>query len=234
MIKIIDDNDQFIIATKPSGVDFHNCEDTPGFFTSLQNLVNQKLYPVHRLDKVTSGILVFAKTKKIAVDLNNQFQNGQISKCYLALAKGKPKKKQGYIKGDMERGRRGSWKLLRSMNNPAITQFNSYLIEPGLRLYLLHPITGRTHQLRVAMKSISVPIFGDRLYGGNDSDDLEFDRCYLHSFYISFQVDGKRYDYSALPDKGELFIAYIDKIGSMTKDYIEKQSRLDITDDALN
>ena len=110
-------------------------------------------------------------------------------KTYLALGTDKPSKKQGWIKGDMEKSRRGTWKLMRSMENPAVTKFNSHSLEPGLRLFVLHPHTGKTHQLRVAMKSLGSPILGDTLYGGKPAS-----RMFLHAWKIKFDYQDQTFE----------------------------------------
>ena len=92
-------------------------------------------------------MLLFALNPQSASALAQQFAAKTMRKTYLALATDKPSKKQGWIKGDMEKSRRGAWKLMRSMENPAITEFDSHSLEPGLRLFVLHPHTGKTHQL---------------------------------------------------------------------------------------
>jgi tRNA pseudouridine32 synthase/23S rRNA pseudouridine746 synthase len=153
---------------------------------------------------VTSGLLVFAKTPEVNRALSMQFEQRQIEKYYLALSVRKPKKKQGKVLGDMARGRRGSWKLLTSRENPAITQFFSSAAQPGQRLFLLKPTTGKTHQLRVALKSIGAPIAGDALYGGDDSQE-PFDRTYLHAYALAFTLEGEKHQFVSVPTQGALF-----------------------------
>ena len=86
----------------------------------------------------------------------------------------------------MGKARNGSYRLLRTLDNPAITRFWSRLDTSfGERLFLLKPHTGKTHQLRVAMKSLGAPIFGDTRYGGDEAD-----RTYLHAWALEFN-DGQ-------------------------------------------
>lgn len=97
------------------------------------------------------------------------------------------------------------FKLLRTKENPAITQFFSTSVGDGLRLYLLKPLSGKTHQLRVALASLGVPILGDALYGSDVSD-----RCYLHAYCLHFRYqyeDGSWHDYEYfdIPQQGEVF-----------------------------
>ncbi len=158
------------------------------------------LYMVHRLDKVTSGVMVFALNAEVAADLAEQFKQREVVKYYLALSDRKPRRKQGAIVGDMEKARRGGWKLLHSKQNPAVTQFFSASVKPGLRLFIVKPSTGKTHQIRVALKSEGSPILGDGIYGSTKSD-----RTYLHAFSLAFKVKGENYRFSCLPDESENF-----------------------------
>ena len=100
----------------------------------------------------------------------------------------------------MERGRRGSWLLTRSMNNPAITWFESYGLGDGLRLFVVQPKTGKTHQIRVALKSLGSPIIGDEWYGAPPAD-----RVYLHAAQLKFPFQQQRWCFSAWPTQGLLF-----------------------------
>ncbi len=83
--------------------------------------------------------------------------------------------------------------LLRTLGNPAVTRFDSVPLpgrRPGLRAYLLKPGTGRTHQLRVAMKSLGAPVLGDERYAAKAAASRE-ERCYLHCAALRFLFDGK-------------------------------------------
>ncbi len=200
MFSICAHHSDFIVAYKPEGVDVHTCEGTAGFFVQLENQLGEKLYPVHRLDKVTSGLIVVGRSSESASVLAAAFRRREVQKFYLAIADKKPKKKQGAVVGDMERSRRGTWKLTPATDNPAITQFFSYALADGLRLFLLKPATGKTHQLRVATKSLGSPILGDALYGGTASD-----RVYLHAYGLGFCYAGIAYTYLQPPLAGQAF-----------------------------
>ena len=174
-----------VVINKPAGISFHSDNDQAGLVVQLSEQLQQKLWPVHRLDKVTSGILLFATNEKSAAFFSQQFSQRQVQKRYLAVSSLKPKKKQGWVKGDMNKSRNGSWKLLRSQENPAITRFVSHFDDQQQkRLFLLSPTTGKTHQLRVAMKSLSAAIDGDQRYSGQPSD-----RTYLHAYALRFQEE---------------------------------------------
>lgn len=206
-LTIIDNQADFLIINKPQGMGFHD-EDLigSGFFSTIKaqlkrQLLLTELYPVHRLDKMTSGLIIVAKNSTTARAFQQMFEQHQVEKYYLAIAEGKPKKKQGLIKGDMEKSRRGMWKLLRSMNNPAISQFLSFPNIPKQRLYLIKPHSGKTHQIRVALNSIGVPILGDPLY----STGKKSDRGYLHAFALKFSLNNQQFQYCIAPNTGDYF-----------------------------
>ncbi len=199
----------FIVINKPIGVSVHKDNEETGLTTQLaEQLGVKQVWLVHRLDKVTSGLLILALNRETAVTFSQFFANHQIQKTYWALATEKPKKKQGKIVGDMARSRNSTWKLCHSKQNPAITQFQSDSIEPKLRHFILQPKTGKTHQLRVAMKSLGSPILGDRLYGGEPSD-----RVYLHAYQLDFNYQGQTFCINCLPEEGVIW----DKIQLIAK-----------------
>ncbi len=201
-IAILDETQHFVVVDKPPGIAVHVEDERAGLLVVLaKQLECDKLYPVHRLDKETSGLLLVAKTQTAASELSQQFQLQQVKKTYLAIAAGKPKKKMGWVKGDMVKARDGSWKLTRTMEKPALTWFDSAgLGGDRLRLYLVKPETGKTHQIRVALKSQGVPILGDSRYGG-----IEADRMYLHALDLAFDFQQQHYRYRRLPQQGEHF-----------------------------
>ncbi|MEH6823621.1 MAG: TIGR01621 family pseudouridine synthase [Motiliproteus sp.] len=203
--QLIDIQPGFVVISKSAGVAFHSQDGQPGLVPQVEaELGLGKLYPLHRLDNLTSGLLLLARDAESAELINREFRQRRVEKYYLALSDRKPAKKQGQVCGDMLKGRRGSWKLLKSILNPAKTRFFSYSLSPGIRLFVLKPLTGRTHQLRVMMKSIGAPVLGDgRYYPGESSHDP--DRGYLHAYALSFDFSGERYTYSVPPSQGALF-----------------------------
>jgi tRNA pseudouridine32 synthase/23S rRNA pseudouridine746 synthase len=204
MYSVVKIHKEFLLISKDPGVDFHKGSKSIGLVEVVKSdLGIKELYTLHRLDRITSGLLLFARNRDVARDLAGQFQKKLVGKYYLALSDHRPKKKQGVIKGDMERSRRGGWKLSRSMRNPAITQFFSYPLGDGSRLFIMKPHTGKTHQLRVAMKSISSPVLGDPVYHRNEGD--KSDRAYLHSYGMIFFMKGRNYQFVNLPDQGVHF-----------------------------
>ena len=201
-IPILFTHEDFIIVDKPIGIEMHSTStDDTGIIGVLKRQVKaEQLFLVHRLDRDTSGCLIVAKNKSAAATLSKQFEQRQVSKFYLALLDKKPKKKQGSICGDMINRRKGQRVLLKTKINPAVTQFFTYSVKPGIRLAIVKPITGKTHQIRVALKSIAAPIIGDQRYGGSDAD-----RLYLHALQVMFCYHDQPITCIAQPNLGQQF-----------------------------
>jgi len=199
-LNIVFENEDLLVINKPAGISFHDESDHPGLVSELRKQYQIDLWPVHRLDKITSGLIIFAKNKIAAAQMGLLFEQKQIVKTYLALSDKKPKKKQGVVKGDMQKSRSGSWMLTRGVTNPTQTLFHSKSISTGVRLFLIRPKTGKTHQIRVALKSLGSPIIGDTRYAGSKSD-----RAYLHAFQLEFEWNEQVLKIACLPQSGELF-----------------------------
>lgn len=205
-LELVEKKPHWLAFNKAAGVPFQSenitakreasCEEegSPATLAGMVELVKAEFkgesYALHRLDKVTSGIQLFARDKATNQMLSAAFRERSMSKYYLALSHKRPRKKQGWVKGDMAKARGGSYKLLRTMANPAITQFAACSVNFQGRscwLFLLKPHTGQTHQLRVALKSLGAPILGDKRYGGDDAE-----RCYLHAWRLDFDDQGRK------------------------------------------
>ena len=196
-----------IVINKSPGISVHRDQAETGLLEIIKREQHlDELYLVHRLDKMTSGLLLLAKNSTANSILSELFAQRAVEKYYLALSDRKPKKKQGLIKGDMEKARRGAWKLTKTYTHPAITQFFSHAIGNGERLFILRPYTGKTHQLRVALKSIAAPILGDTTYN-TEAEAGPMDRGYLHSYVLGFNFNATPYRYVLMPSQGERFLA---------------------------
>ena len=225
-LDIIYQTDDFIIIYKPCGISVHKDQSEISLTTLLAEQFGvPQAWLVHRLDKVTSGLLILALNAESAAEFFRLFSEHHIQKTYLALSNQKPKKKQGLIVGDMQKARNGAWKLCQSKENPAITRFESVSCEPNLRLFILKPQTGKTHQLRVAMKSLGSPILGDSLYGKNIEN---IDRTYLHAARLQFEFKGQLFDVFSPPKEGQWWhrqgvMSQIQKFSSVLADSTEQE-----------
>lgn len=202
MIPIVYEHEDWLLCHKPNDMDFHDDNGVLGFLSQLKAQVSDNnLLPVHRLDKPTSGLILVAKNHAACAQLCELFAQRKIEKFYVAICPSSLKKKQGLIIGDMAKSRRGTFKLLKSKENPAITQFFSHGLGEGKRLCLLKPSTGKTHQLRVACKSLGAAIVGDQAYGAEEAD-----RLYLHAYALRFSYKEKTYEFIEEPNNGQYFL----------------------------
>lgn len=198
---VVGDFADFLAVNKAPGFSVHRDRNSRGFVDQVAEFMQcERLYLVHRLDRMTSGLLLLAKSSESCAALAGLFAQRKVEKYYVALSDSRPQKKQGLVQGDMERSRNGCWKLTRTRTDPAITRFFSSSVSPGLRLFVLRPETGKTHQLRVAMKSLGAPILGDARYGG-----AEADRGYLHAYALRFEYGGTSIVLQNPPVQGEMF-----------------------------
>lgn len=145
--------------------------------------------------------MIFAKNKDIQRAISELFAQKKVGKTYVALSLHRPVKKMGSIKGDLQKGRGGSYRLLRSNHNPSLTRFQSFYLQAvEQRVFILEPKTGQTHQLRVHLKSIGSPILGDMRYSGDESD-----RMYLACVKLEFKLNGEQFRFEHLPKTGKHF-----------------------------
>mmetsp|Transcript_9534 Transcript_9534/g.24751 ORF Transcript_9534/g.24751 Transcript_9534/m.24751 type:complete len:219 (-) Transcript_9534:563-1219(-) len=182
--KLLLETKGLLFFDKPAGLSFHANEDEgdPGLMPLLRSMQSRgdldfggRIYAVHRLDRVTSGLMMIAKSEEAAREAGRLLRERTLHKYYVALSGRKPSKKMGRVTGDMARSRRGSWKLLRSTDRPAVTTFVSESLAgvliaggddaptqttstvPALRAFALKPLTGRTHQVRSLRKGPRPP-----------------------------------------------------------------------------
>jgi 23S rRNA pseudouridine955/2504/2580 synthase/23S rRNA pseudouridine1911/1915/1917 synthase len=169
-IDIIFENEHFIVINKPSGL--LSIPDRFGKDPSLKLYLQQrfeKIYTVHRLDRDTSGLIVFAKDEDTHKYLSKLFEGRDVEKYYVGLVKGLLMNKSGTVDIPiMEHPSKPSIMVTNKKGKPSITDFE--LLEEfnvfSLVQFRIH--TGRTHQIRVHMKFIGNPIVCDEVYGDGE------------------------------------------------------------------
>ncbi len=201
MFTLVHQHPDFLIINKHPNVSVHKDDnDQPLLAAVAEQTGDKQLYLIHRLDKMTSGLLLLGRNKEAAALLSANFAKRVVDKFYIAISTKKPKKKQGVVVGDMSRSRRSSWKLESTKENPAVTQFFSAAAGNGRRFFLCKPHTGKTHQIRVALRSVGAGITGDAIYGSEDAD-----RGYLHAYSLAFPYKGETQRFTCPPEQGELW-----------------------------
>ena len=199
-LEVIHENNDFIVVNKIASLiseksSYEACtvEDQV-----LSHLLRSKRKPyigiIHRLDRVTSGVLMFAKKKSILVKFNDLFSRRKVQKTYLAIVKDEPpKNKENLIDFLIKNNLEKRADIVQSRSKDALECNLSYKVlgKNGFGYLLeIKPKTGRFHQIRAQLAHIGLPIIGDEKYG---SDQEYLPRCIcLHAWKLSYQeVDSK-------------------------------------------
>ena len=217
---VIFEDKHFLVIDKPSGMASHGGSGVSHGAIELLRAArpNEHLELVHRLDRDTSGVLVFAKTRAGLTGLQAAIRDGQVVKQYLCLMVGHPSKAKFNVNAPLAKSvLQGGERMVRVSDNgkPSLTFFQEMEQYPGARLMQATLGTGRTHQIRVHAAHIGHPLAGDPKYGDKEANkrfrDRGLHRLFLHASHMSFELDGRSYSFSApLPDDLKLFLDALD------------------------
>ena len=227
-LDVVYEDQDLVLVNKPAGMVVHL-----GAGVKSGTLVNALLHHigtlapaagelrpgiVHRLDRMTSGLLVVAKNDQAHRKLSSQFKNREVHKTYLALVHGRVAKERGEIGEPVGRDRRRRIRMRTSglTARQALTRYRVLGRYRHFTLLEVKPETGRTHQIRVHLSSIGHPVVGDTLYGApsritiGGRDEKTLDRNFLHAAAIRFRHphSSKEMKFSAgLPQQLEAFLS---------------------------
>ena len=221
-LDILYEDDSLLVINKPCGMVVH-----PGAGNWSGTLVNALLYRygddfatsedeevnlmrpgiVHRLDKDTSGVMVIAKTGEAHRNLASQFASHTTEKTYIAIAKGYFGKKRGTIDKNIVRNPADRKSFVTcddaKKGKSAVTHYTVLRQSQHYAFLRIRIETGRTHQIRVHMKSINHPLLGDDIYSNRDGNFPSLQLC-LHALSLSFDhpVSGERMTfYARMPER---------------------------------
>jgi len=210
-VRVLYEDEGVVAVDKPAGV---TTQPTPGRVgASLLDAVSAWLGRpaglVHRLDKDTTGVVVFGKTRAATSALAQHFRDRAAQKVYLALA-GPALPERGVLDIPLAKdpSRPGRYRGLHGGHGvPAITEFER-LGGSAFSVVALRPQTGRTHQLRAHLASAGAPILGDVLYGGaKQAGGRGVGRCLLHAWTLSLPQPGLTHLEAPVPEDMARFIA---------------------------
>ena len=195
MNRIIYEDNHLIAVTKRSGEivqgdktgDKPLSEEIKSYLkTKYKKPGNVFLGTIHRLDRPTSGIVLFAKTSKSLSRMNELFKNKKVQKTYFAVTEGIPKKEKGVIISLLKKNQKQNKSYITKLDDGKKSELEYELIEKLQNYFLIKvkPKTGRHHQIRVQLSSIGCKIKGDVKYGAKRANK-DKSIC-LHSYSISF------------------------------------------------
>lgn len=207
-LEILFEDDTLLVLNKPAGLVVH-----PGAGNREGTMANALLHHcpgiavaggterpgiVHRLDKETSGCIVAVKTEAAHHSLSTQFASREVEKTYLALVDGVLRMPHGKIEAPIGRHPVHRQKMaVVERGRDALTRYRLRASQEGKSLVECHPLTGRTHQIRVHLKHLGHPVTGDPVYGRRGTHSRHF----LHAWKITFThpTTKKRLSFTAPP-----------------------------------
>ena len=179
--EVIYEDDNVLVLNKPAGL----LSMAKGEYCPEKTLEDYGLL-VHRLDRDTSGVVIMAKNEKTQSMLRRQFQDRHAHKTYYALVSGRPKLNEARIFLPISRDlKRPTTFRVDANGKDSETFYKVVKTDDKHSLIELRPTTGRTHQLRVHLKHLGLPIVGDAVYGGEKAD-----RLYLHASKLEITLPG--------------------------------------------
>ena len=201
-LDIIFENEDLVVVNKPAGMVVHPSPGhnsgtlvhaALGYIPELEGIGGEERPGiVHRLDKDTSGLIVIAKNERAHRWLQEQFKSRKVEKIYLALVDGRPPTPAGRVEAPI--GRNTTHRKLMAVvplakGREAVSEYHTLESFPAHTLLEVHPLTGRTHQIRVHMAFLGCPVAADMVYGKH-KPTLELDRHFLHAYRLKVILPG--------------------------------------------
>ncbi len=199
-LEVIQENNDYIVINKLAGLisEKNPYENTTAEDQVFNHLEASKPYPyigvIHRLDRVTSGVLIFAKKKSILVQFNELFSQRKVQKTYLAVVKKKPAEGSATLSNLLVKNKQDKRAdIVEEPSKEAKACELSYeVLDENEHGYLLEvkPTTGRFHQIRAQLAYHGLPVIGDEKYG-SEQEYLPLAIC-LHAWKLRIQVPGSK------------------------------------------
>lgn len=195
-ISILAEDDDILAVSKPARLVVHPAYRHPdgtltdAVFAYADRCGVQRPWLLHRLDRETSGVVLFARTEEARRNLVRQFEQRQIVKRYLAIIGGEFATSSGEIDAPLCRDPLDRRRVIVAPEGkPARTRYHVLAARNGFSLALAEPLTGRTHQIRAHLAFLGAPLAGDLTYGGatEATQAAGIDRAQLHAWELVFR-----------------------------------------------
>ena len=192
---IVHEDENIIILDKPYNLCVQDGSKVKISIDRIFKLSNLKYHIVHRIDKETTGLIIFAKSSAIAAEISKLFRDRKVSKSYLTILCGIPKNNTGIIESIIKTGDFEAPKELYAKTEFQVLEKYDDL----LSLVKMTPLTGRKHQIRIHSQENNHPILGDTKYKdtSNEQEVYLSDRLHLHSHTLNFNLLNKNYRFKA-------------------------------------
>ena len=181
---ILYDDNEIVVCIKEKGV--LSQQGKPGQKTMIDILsaeLGGEIYPVHRLDKEVSGVMVYARTQKAAANLSAQVSSREMEKHYIATTEKSALQPEGTMEDLLyfDKGKNKSFvvKKERKGVKKAVLEYKEIASDENTTSFRVRLLTGRTHQIRVQFASRKHPLIGDRKYGSKLSCDIGLVSCFI-------------------------------------------------------
>jgi 23S rRNA pseudouridine955/2504/2580 synthase/23S rRNA pseudouridine1911/1915/1917 synthase len=203
MLDIFHQDDHIIVINKPAGLSVlpEGWDPEAPYLRQMLEEEYKRIWVVHRLDKVTSGVMVFALTAEAHRGLNRQFEKHVVEKVYQAIVEGVPpwnvRNARHMLRTNV--GRKHRTVVVHKRGKNSETDFKVLRRGQAQALVEAHPKTGRTHQVRVHLSALGFPILDDTLYGASESDLIERPALHAYSLGITHPISGERLNFIANP-----------------------------------
>lgn len=212
---LIFSDEHILVLDKPAGLPVlpDGWEKDAPYLVKLLEEEFGKIFIVHRLDKTTSGVMVFARTAEAHRALNIQFEGREAEKVYHAIVEGNPNWNEKAAKFPLRAdvGKKHRTAVDDRRGKPSETRFRVLKRYQAGALVEAKPLTGRTHQIRVHAYALGHPLVGDVLYGASETDLIR--RPALHAWSLAFThpATGERLAFKA--GEPEDFVRALEQLG---------------------
>jgi RluA family pseudouridine synthase len=215
-MKIIYEDEYLLVVDKPAGLPVLPDgweKDAPYLLKTLEEEYG-KIWIVHRLDKITSGVMVFARDAETHRTLNIQFEERHAEKVYHAIVEGIPQWNEKIAKHPLRInvGHKHRTGVSDKYGKPSETRFKVIKRYQEATLIEARPVTGRTHQIRVHAYALGHPLLGDILYGASETHLIARPALHAHSLTFTHPQSGERQTF--LAERPQDFVETLELLSS--------------------
>jgi len=207
-------DERILVINKPAGIPVlpDGWEKDAPYLVKMLEEEYGKVFIIHRLDKVTSGVMVFARTAEAHRTLNMQFENHEAEKVYHAIMEGQPKWDEKTAKFPLRAnvGKKHRTMVDDKNGKPSETRFRILKRYQTGALVEARPMTGRTHQVRVHAYALGHPLVGDILYSAMETDIIQRPALHAYSLTITYPETQERLTFKA--ERPQDFVSALERL----------------------